>query len=257
MPDVTPTGWRRLRPFRVLRRRGSVLSLCLLAFFLAGTLDVVWAAPPRRPAKRAAPQKPPSKRAAKKSATAQKKGTAKKPVAKKAKKSTRKSTTGQKGSTSRRRTVSGVRGTGKASAQRARASQSRRKPISLEKKADVKARLDRLRQQSVRGAGTKLPVPRPGLKFNKKDIRQQMAKRGWTEQLVRATRDNPVKVVETRDIRRVKGLPGRRYEPATAYYSARGGYIVVNNRTGEVVQVSDRTKPDWKTRLFRPRSDPR
>ena len=132
-----------------------------------------------------------------------------------------------------------------------------RKPISLEKKADVKARLDRLRQQSVRGAGTKLPVPRPGLKFNKKDIRQQMAKRGWTEQLVRATRDNPVKVVETRDIRRVKGLPGRRYEPATAYYSARGGYIVVNNRTGEVVQVSDRTKPDWKTRLFRPRSDPR
>ncbi len=141
MPDVSLIGWKRLPLFRLLRRRGSVLSLCLLAFFLAGTLDASWAAPPRRPAKRAAPRKPPSKRVAKKGTTAQKKRTAKKPVAKKGKKSTRKNAAGQKGSTSRRRTVSGVRGTGKTSAQRARASQSRRKPISLEKKAEVKARL--------------------------------------------------------------------------------------------------------------------
>jgi len=55
-----------------------------------------------------------------------------------------------------------------------------------------------------------------------------------------------VKVVKTTDHRQKKGVPGRRNEPATRFYSARGGYIVVNNRTGQVVQVSDRINPDWK-----------
>lgn len=35
-------------------------------------------------------------------------------------------------------------------------------------------------------------------------------------------------------------------DPATAYYSGRGGYVVRNNRTGDIVQVSNRTDPGWK-----------
>jgi uncharacterized protein YjiK len=35
-------------------------------------------------------------------------------------------------------------------------------------------------------------------------------------------------------------------DPATIYYSRRGGYVVVNDRTGEVIQVSDRLARDWK-----------
>ena len=34
-------------------------------------------------------------------------------------------------------------------------------------------------------------------------------------------------------------------DPATAYYSPRGGYVFRNDRTGDVVQVSDRTNPEW------------
>jgi filamentous hemagglutinin len=34
-------------------------------------------------------------------------------------------------------------------------------------------------------------------------------------------------------------------DPATAYYGRRGGYVVRNNRTGDIVQVSNRTDPGW------------
>ena len=34
-------------------------------------------------------------------------------------------------------------------------------------------------------------------------------------------------------------------DPATAYYSRRGGYVVRNDRTGDIVQISDRTDPNW------------
>ena len=48
----------------------------------------------------------------------------------------------------------------------------------------------------------------------------------------------------TRDIRHIRG-GGRVDDPATAYYSGRGGYVVRNDRTGDIVQVSDRTDPNW------------
>jgi RHS repeat-associated protein len=38
---------------------------------------------------------------------------------------------------------------------------------------------------------------------------------------------------------------GRMNDPATAYYSREGGYVVRNDRTGDIVQVSDRNDPDW------------
>jgi RHS repeat-associated protein len=83
----------------------------------------------------------------------------------------------------------------------------------------------------------------PGTSFGPK-IRAWLAKRGWTERLVQSTIDKPVRTVPWRDTRHLRG--GKRMnDPATAYYSERGGYVVRNNRTGDIVQVSDRTDPDW------------
>jgi len=66
-------------------------------------------------------------------------------------------------------------------------------------------------------------------------IRGQLGDRGWTEQDVRdITKTSPAGT----SIDNTKG----RSEPATVYGS-RSGFVVVNDRTGEVVQVSDR-KPN-------------
>ena len=42
-------------------------------------------------------------------------------------------------------------------------------------------------------------------------------------------------------------LPGDKQldEPATVFYGKRGGYVVRNDRTGDIVQISDRTNPNW------------
>jgi hypothetical protein len=36
-------------------------------------------------------------------------------------------------------------------------------------------------------------------------------------------------------------------DPATVYYHPEGGYVVRNNRTGDIVQIGDRFDPMWKT----------
>jgi len=84
----------------------------------------------------------------------------------------------------------------------------------------------------------------PGTHFGAK-IEGQLAKRGWTKDLVQSAIDNPSRTVAWKDTRH---LPGGRTvsEPATAYYSQRGGYVVRNNRTGDIVQVSKRSEQGWK-----------
>ena len=83
----------------------------------------------------------------------------------------------------------------------------------------------------------------PGTSFGAK-ISKHLVKRGWTERLVQSTIDNPVRTVPWKDTRHLPG--GQRLnDPATAYYSKRGGYVVRNDRTGDIVQVSDRTNPNW------------
>ena len=74
-------------------------------------------------------------------------------------------------------------------------------------------------------------------------IARKLASRGWTEQSVRRTIENPVRTVAVRDTRRTPG--GRLNEPATRYYSPDGGYVVRNNRTGDIVQISNRNNPNW------------
>jgi hypothetical protein len=83
----------------------------------------------------------------------------------------------------------------------------------------------------------------PGTKFGEK-IADQLTERGWTKALVQSTIDNPIRTAPRRDTRHLPG-GSRMNEPATAYYGKRGGYVVRNNRTGDIVQVSDRTNSSW------------
>lgn len=77
------------------------------------------------------------------------------------------------------------------------------------------------------------------------EIEWQLAKRGWSKELVERTVQNPTRTVATKDVRH---LPGgeKMDDAATAFYSERGGYVVRNNRTGDIVQVFDRTDAAWR-----------
>lgn len=83
----------------------------------------------------------------------------------------------------------------------------------------------------------------PGTQFGAK-IEGQLAGRGWTKDLVQSTIDKPARTVPWTDTRHLPG-GGRMNDPATVYYGQRGGYVVRNNRTGDIIQVSDRTDPGW------------
>jgi len=53
--------------------------------------------------------------------------------------------------------------------------------------------------------------------------------------------------VPTLDARFDETIGGRLNGPATAYYHQSGGYVVINNETGDVVQVQNIFDKDWKT----------
>lgn len=284
MSDVAGPRVGRWRLFARWKTRRSLALALLLAFF-GGNLATIAAAagPPRKPPKKTAAKKPPSQRGKKAGAKKGTKKPAKRPGAKakisvggKSKPSGKgtssapskrlgaKSGSGKKPAaqqakkpSGQRKTLSGVSGR-KVTSKDVRATSQRlkaagktrprvdRAPLSSKRRSEVKDRLARARAGSTsKSSRAKLPAVRPPLRFDKKNIRKQMAERGWTEKLIRSTRDNPVKTYQTTDHRTKRGVPGRRYEPATAYYSARGGYVVINNRTGDVIQVSRRNGP-WK-----------
>jgi hypothetical protein len=83
----------------------------------------------------------------------------------------------------------------------------------------------------------------PPTKFGTK-IQKQLSKRGWTKDFVQKTIDKPAKTVGWKDTRHLPG-GGRLNDPATAFYSKRGGYVVRNDRTGDIVQVSNRMDKNW------------
>ena len=71
-----------------------------------------------------------------------------------------------------------------------------------------------------------------------------MARRGWTLDNIRDVLANPERTVATVDWRHLPG--GTRLEqPATAYVRRDGHYVVINDLTRDVVQLSDRTATDW------------
>jgi RHS repeat-associated protein len=76
-------------------------------------------------------------------------------------------------------------------------------------------------------------------------ISRQMGRRGWSEEAISETISSPQKTRTVRDTR--YNPDGTRNDaPATKYYAEDGSYVVVNDETGDIVQVSDRTDPNWE-----------
>jgi cell division septation protein DedD len=75
-------------------------------------------------------------------------------------------------------------------------------------------------------------------------INKQMPKRGWNEDSVRQTIDRPARTVRTTDAR-WQPDGSKVSEEATAYINRDGSYVVRNNRTGDIVQISNRNDPGW------------
>lgn len=71
-----------------------------------------------------------------------------------------------------------------------------------------------------------------------------MSERGWSKSLVRQTIEHPHKVIMTADTR----INPR--QPAKAYFLDDTHYVVVNDLTANVVQLSNRNSSIWK---FTPR----
>ena len=84
------------------------------------------------------------------------------------------------------------------------------------------------------GAGSKIIFGSDAKSVQK--INNEMAKRGWTESSVRRTVDSPYTTRASTN--KATG------NPATAYYNEQGGYVVIDDVTKEVVQVSDNINPD-------------
>jgi len=71
-------------------------------------------------------------------------------------------------------------------------------------------------------------------------ITGQMAPRGWTQQSISQTVNGPSATYAVWDY-----TSGTK-QPATAYAQAGGGYVVVNDVTNRIVQVSDLNRANWK-----------
>ncbi|MCA7972130.1 hypothetical protein CFB52_032430 [Burkholderia sp. AU18528] len=76
-------------------------------------------------------------------------------------------------------------------------------------------------------------------------IARQIDERGWTDKEVQATVDDGP-AGTTMDNRGASKTPDGipRNDPATVYGSP-DGYVIVNDITGEVVQVSGKNDPTW------------
>lgn len=86
-------------------------------------------------------------------------------------------------------------------------------------------------------------LPVKSIKFGAK-IQKQLGKRGWSRKSVEDTVNHPHRTVGTKDTRYLAG-GGRKNDPATAYINKDGSYVVLNDNTNEIVQVSNRYDPHW------------
>ena len=68
-------------------------------------------------------------------------------------------------------------------------------------------------------------------------IVRQMERRGWTRELIHETINNPFTTRVATN--RATG------NAATAYFEATGSYVVKDNVTNEIIQVSNRLDPNW------------
>lgn len=66
-------------------------------------------------------------------------------------------------------------------------------------------------------------------------INRQLAKRGWTLEKIKQTLDRPFTTRTSKN--KANG------NEATVYYNKDGSYVVIDNVTKKIIQISDRTKP--------------
>jgi Colicin E5 ribonuclease domain len=83
-------------------------------------------------------------------------------------------------------------------------------------------------------------LDRPPLTYDN-EIQKQLSPRGWTQAKVQATVDNPVATHDVWDF-----TSGDARQPATAYENSDGDYVVVNDKDGGIVQVSNCNNENWK-----------
>jgi filamentous hemagglutinin len=87
--------------------------------------------------------------------------------------------------------------------------------------------------------------PASGLVFDDK-IKGQLKERGWTEQEIEGLVGSGAPTgtsVDQRGSGKTEDRLGR--NDTASVWGDSGGYVVVNDRTGEVVQVSDKNDPNW------------
>jgi hypothetical protein len=77
-------------------------------------------------------------------------------------------------------------------------------------------------------------------------ISGQMSSRGWTKNDISMATSFPSRTVKTTDTRYSGSSGIKNNDPATAYYHPKGGYVVRNDRTGDIVQISNRYDNNWK-----------
>lgn len=70
-----------------------------------------------------------------------------------------------------------------------------------------------------------------------KKIVDQMSKRGWTDDLLKSTRNNSFTTREA--LNKATG------NKATAYFNKDGSYIVIDDITNDIIQISNRFDPNW------------
>jgi hypothetical protein len=64
-----------------------------------------------------------------------------------------------------------------------------------------------------------------------------MSTRGWTKELIHKTVNNAFKTRSA--VNKATG------NTATAYFTKEGSYVVRDNVTGEIIQISNRFDPKW------------
>ena len=64
-----------------------------------------------------------------------------------------------------------------------------------------------------------------------------MVRRGWTEESIEKTVEKPYAASEATN----KATGG----DATAYFNKDGTYVVKDNQTNQIIQASDKNKPNW------------
>jgi len=77
-------------------------------------------------------------------------------------------------------------------------------------------------------------------------VEAQMTDRGWTSEAIDDVINNPVGTKATRD-ERFDPITHQKVDqgPATMYYRSDGYYVVRNDETGEIIQVTDTTDDGW------------